>query len=173
MVEVPFHCWLNLQVRHLISMKSNLALYAWTCMSSVLKAVENMLWSIEEWFSTLTWYEGGVNSCIMTDPRIMTSLLRRMEQVQWYQGAVPDIFDKRLDGERLRIARSRLSGALAIETKYIHKVCKKDAAWYIKASVEMEPAKKKRKKSHTEIASPWYSRWISFCQWWSWTNALN
>ncbi|MEW8545336.1 MAG: hypothetical protein AB2693_17580 [Candidatus Thiodiazotropha sp.] len=103
----------------------------------------------EELFSTLTWYEVIVNPSIMTEPRMMTSLLRRMEQVQQFQGTVPEIFDKELDGERLRIARSRMSGVLAIDTKFVQKVCKKEASGYFAAREDTEPARKRRKNDQS------------------------
>lgn len=104
----------------------------------------------EKFLSSLRWYHVQIDSNIRSNSRMLASLLRRMDQVKPFEGVVPNKYNFQLEGDELQMAKSRLSGVLKIDTKFVQKVSKNVASGYLSISEGTEPAKKKQKTLHSE-----------------------
>lgn len=105
----------------------------------------------ERLISQLGWYKVIIENSVRSNPKMIASLLRRMEQVEPFEGIVPSAFSKQLQDDRLRVAKGRLSGLLKIDSKYVSTIWREDSVSF---AADKEPPKPTKKRRETETSNP-------------------
>ena len=121
-----------------------LKLHQLTVDSSKVKAM-----AYDELLTKLNWYKVFIDNTVRSSPKMMASILRRMDQVQPFEGVVPLTFGTQLGDDRFCLAQSRLSGVIKIDAKFINKILKEENISFAQVSEALEPAKMKQKTTQS------------------------
>ena len=102
-----------------------------------------------EFKSSVIWYKVTIDSRVLTAPKELTSKLRRMSTIEFFNGVIPKRFGRALEGERLKFARNSLHKTLGIEASYLSVIYKTESISFSEDTEEIEgPSKKKFKAIH-------------------------